>query len=123
MLSAGVCREMISDHAIIGTLSREIEAELAQFGLSAEVCRKLAHALVARGWHPVGAPIEWRTVLSVGQRATIEKAKARFCKLAIKNHPDRGGDPVIFARLCEAMDAAKAELLPPAKNIVAEEIL
>ena len=43
-------------------------------------------------------------VLDVSQRATEFEIKAAFRKLALKFHPDKGGDPEKFKALAAAYD-------------------
>lgn len=59
------------------------------------------------GFQRLGAPDDWRTVLSLGPNATKAEAKAQYRKLAQELHPDRpGGDSDQFDRIRKAYDQA-----------------
>lgn len=51
-------------------------------------------------------------ILGVNKKATVEDVKRRFRKLAMKHHPDHGGDANIFEQLRKAHDI----LLDPAQR-------
>ncbi|AKU89800.1 hypothetical protein AKJ08_0187 [Vulgatibacter incomptus] len=63
-------------------------------------------------------------VLGVPPGASLETVRARFRELALRHHPDRGGDPVQMQRITRAFDtirggggrpsAGPEELKPPA---------
>ena len=50
------------------------------------------------------SPATHYEVLDVSQRATEFEIKAAFRKLALKFHPDKGGDPEKFKALAAAYD-------------------
>ena len=41
-------------------------------------------------------------VLDINKDATIDVIKKQYKKLALKHHPDRGGDPEMFKKISEA---------------------
>lgn len=53
----------------------------------------------------------WRDVLDVGAGATLTEAEQQYRKLRSTNHPDRGGDPVLFHEVENAWQQARTELL------------
>ena len=48
--------------------------------------------------------IDYYSVLGVDRNADEQKIKRAYRKLAMKHHPDRGGDPAEFAKVQEAYD-------------------
>lgn len=54
---------------------------------------------------------DWRSVFGLNGGATIADVEAKFRALAILNHPDKGGDPSMMARINAARDAARKELV------------
>jgi len=61
----------------------------------------------AYGTTPNSEP-EWAQTLGVKSTDSRDDIKARYRTLAKENHPDRGGDPVKFAKITEAYDQAMA---------------
>jgi hypothetical protein len=61
---------------------------------------------------PEKASEPWREVLEIpnGVHPNATYIENRFRKLALKHHPDHGGDPKQFHRLMQAREAAKAEV-------------
>lgn len=52
---------------------------------------------------------EWQDTLGIDNPApTIDEINDTFRSLAMKNHPDKGGDVAIYQKLVAARDAAKA---------------
>ena len=47
---------------------------------------------------------EYYDILGVGKDATSAQIKKAYRKLAIKNHPDKGGDPEKFKKISVAYD-------------------
>ncbi|HEV7235487.1 MAG TPA: J domain-containing protein, partial [Ktedonobacteraceae bacterium] len=62
----------------------------------------------SQGTHQTRTPPKptWATILGVESTATKDQIKARYRELAKQNHPDRGGDPVKFAKITEAYEQA-----------------
>lgn len=56
--------------------------------------------------------MDWRSVFRIAdrERVDLELVKSVYRGLALKYHPDRGGDVVVMQRLNEAMAAAEKEL-------------
>lgn len=54
----------------------------------------------------------WREVLGFGsdERVTSDTLSSRFRELALKHHPDRGGNSEAFQRIVTARDQAETEL-------------
>lgn len=50
----------------------------------------------------------WVKVLGVKPGASKEEIKSAYRKLAMKHHPDKGGDPVKFQRITQAYEEALA---------------
>lgn len=60
---------------------------------------------------PAYAPPEpWRSVLGLGPGATLEQAEEAYRRLALQEHPDRGGQGERMARLNDAIERARKEL-------------
>jgi curved DNA-binding protein CbpA len=53
---------------------------------------------------------DWRSILGVGLNVCLKEAEAAFGRLAIENHPDRGGDSASMAELSRAREDARREL-------------
>lgn len=53
--------------------------------------------------------IDWRNTLLCRRDAVLSDAQRQYRRLALRHHPDRGGDPQKFAELNAAIDAAKQE--------------
>lgn len=53
---------------------------------------------------------DWRSVFSLPGHATMDQVETKYRDLAKEHHPDRGGDPLMMARLNAARDAARQEL-------------
>ena len=47
---------------------------------------------------------EYYDILHVDKNATPEEIKKSYRKLAMKNHPDKGGDPELFQKITEAYE-------------------
>lgn len=71
---------------------------------------------------------DYYAVMGVGRDASAQQIKSAYRRLAVKLHPDRGGDPDMFRQLAEAWrtlgdDAARAaydaKLLAAPKNVTA----
>jgi hypothetical protein len=91
---------------------REFSAE----GDSAEVQRKLDE-FMAGVFRPLRNAINranspsWREVLGIrAARPTRAQIEKRFRALALKYHPDKGGDRAKFEAIVAARDAAKLEV-------------
>ena len=52
---------------------------------------------------------EYYDLLHVDKNATPEEIKKSYRKLAMKNHPDKGGDPELFKKITEANDVLSNE--------------
>ena len=46
--------------------------------------------------------MEYYNILNVSKDASIDKIKKQYKKMALKHHPDRGGDPEMFKKISEA---------------------
>jgi len=57
-----------------------------------------------QGFTALPAPEQWFTILGVAATATREQIEAAYRPLAMKHHPDRGGDPKEMARINAARD-------------------
>ena len=72
----------------------------------------LDRAFVGFAALPERASAPWRDVLGLehGRAIPVEAVEARFKELAMKHHPDKGGDPERFRQLIQAREDAKSEL-------------
>ena len=52
---------------------------------------------------------EYYDILHVDKNATPEEIKKSYRKLAMKNHPDKGGDPELFQKITEAYEVLSDE--------------
>ena len=52
---------------------------------------------------------EYYDILHVDKNATPEEIKKSYRKLAMKNHPDKGGDPGLFQKITEAYEVLSDE--------------
>ena len=52
---------------------------------------------------------EYYELLHVDKNATSEEIKKSYRKLAMKNHPDKGGDPELFQKITEAYEVLSNE--------------
>jgi hypothetical protein len=61
---------------------------------------------------PEKATEPWRAVLEIGHEAKVspDEIEEKFRDLALKHHPDHGGDPDKFRAIVEARHQAKKEL-------------
>ena len=61
---------------------------------------------------PEHASQPWREVLGIpsGATASADLVEKAFRQLALKYHPDRGGDPEKFQAIAQARDAARLEV-------------
>lgn len=46
--------------------------------------------------------MDYYKILEVNKQSSLEEIKKSYKKLAVKNHPDKGGDPEIFKKISEA---------------------
>ena len=46
--------------------------------------------------------MDYYKILEVNKKSSLEEIKKSYKKLAVKNHPDKGGDPKIFKKISEA---------------------
>lgn len=46
--------------------------------------------------------MEYYKILNVSKDASIDEIKKQYKKMALKHHPDRGGDPEMFKKISEA---------------------
>ena len=46
--------------------------------------------------------MDYYKILKVNKQSSLEEIKKSYKKLAVKNHPDKGGDPEIFKKISEA---------------------
>jgi DnaJ-domain-containing protein 1 len=58
---------------------------------------------------PIHEPA-WVAVLGLKRDATPKEIKSKYRELAKKNHPDKGGDPVKFAKIQQAYEEAIAHV-------------
>lgn len=56
------------------------------------------------GFIALPAPEQWFTILGVGANATKDEIEDAYRRLAMKHHPDRGGDANEMARINSARD-------------------
>ena len=59
--------------------------------------------------------MDYYSTLGVGKNATDDDIKKAYRKLAMKHHPDRGGDESTFKKISEAYDVLSD---PQKKQIV-----
>jgi hypothetical protein len=52
----------------------------------------------------------WSEVLGLPRTATLEQVMSRWRALALRHHPDRGGDDAAFRRVTAALEEAESEL-------------
>lgn len=64
-----------------------------------------------RGFAALPPPDDWRRVLGLGDRPTLEEVDAAYKKLARARHPDAGGSEHAMAELNAAREAARRELV------------
>ena len=57
-------------------------------------------------------------ILDIGEKHTVEMIKQGFHKMALKHHPDKGGDPEMFKKVLEA----KNKLMNQYKKLPTDEI-
>lgn len=55
------------------------------------------------------AAVDWRDVLGLDDSATIAAAEGRYRELAMKHHPDRGGDARTMDRVAKAIKQFREE--------------
>jgi DnaJ-domain-containing protein 1 len=61
-----------------------------------------------RRYRVYGREEEALALLGLGVKATPAEVRRRYRELALRHHPDRGGDPEHFSRLREAMEVLRA---------------
>ncbi len=49
-------------------------------------------------------------ILGIAPSASFDELRTAYKRLAMKHHPDRGGDPVEFQRVQQAYDALKRKI-------------
>lgn len=62
------------------------------------------------GFQQIEPPIDWKKILGIEGEVTVDKIQSAYRKLALKHHPDHGGNADAFADLNAAVVAAKASL-------------
>lgn len=63
-----------------------------------------------RGFVSLPPPDDWRGILGLGPRPTIDEVEAAYKRLARKRHPDAGGSERAMAELNAAREAARIEI-------------
>lgn len=63
-----------------------------------------------QGFTAIAPPNDWRTVLGLDGAVTTEQVRAKQRELALRHHPDRGGDAARMAEINDAADRALREL-------------
>jgi len=61
---------------------------------------------------PNPAATDWRSILGLGQTATLDEARVAYRRLASENHPDRGGDADRMVAINNAWESAQGVLQP-----------
>lgn len=59
---------------------------------------------------PNPASTDWRSILGLGQNATLDQARASYRRLASENHPDKGGDADRMVAINNAWESAQVAL-------------
>jgi hypothetical protein len=80
---------------------------------SAELADKWMHAIAIAANGPVNAPASMESYYAVlgladKETVTLRDVKFTYRKEALKNHPDKGGDRVVFQKISEAYEVLTA---------------
>src|SRR6185437_13782736 len=59
-----------------------------------------------QGFKALPPPVHWSEVLGVSRAASLDAIKDAYVNLAMKHHPDRGGDATRMAEITAARDRA-----------------
>lgn len=54
--------------------------------------------------------MDYYSLLGVSPAASLDEVKSTYKKLALKHHPDKGGDPQYFSKLTEAYNYIKSDI-------------